>query len=373
MKLIDRLVIRDIVGPFLFGVAAFSSLAFALSVLLKITDWVTRGMPLSIALQIVVYSLPNILFLTLPMATLLGVLMGITRLSGESEVVAAFAGGISLYRIAVPIVGMGILVSGFAILLNEVVAPIANSRTARLEKAVFKQASTKGQSFTLEDKATNSLIIVRGGLDEGNNVLRDVTVMQFYNKQPVVLVYASRAEWAGLYDRKKAYRWTLYDGYTTFLNPRDPHQMATTAFRNTQTREIVIQKTPSELAMFKHTKSDQMTFRQLSRWVRYLSAHPDRPWDEIRRFDVDRWNKISIPLTSLIFAMIAAPLGIRPQRSSSGVGFGLSILVILLYWIVGRYTFSLGVQGNVGPIVAAFAPSVLGILTAAVLLRRAAK
>jgi len=373
MKLVDRLVIRDLIGPFLFGVAAFSSLAFALSVLLKITDLMTRGMPLSIALEIIAYSLPNIFFLTLPMATLLGVLMGITRLSGESEIVALFASGVSLYRIALPILGMGILISGFSMVLNEVVAPIANSRTAKLQQAVLKQAAAKGQSFTLEDTATDSLIIVRGGLDEDKGILRNVTVMRFSNNQPSVIVYASRAQWSGLYDKTKAYKWKLYDGSTRLFDPRDPHLVAITAFRNTQTKEIVIQKTPSELAMFKNMKSDQMTFRQLSRMVKYLWAHPDRPWNDIRQFDVDRWNKIAIPLTSLIFAMLAAPLGIRPQRSSSGLGFGLSILVILLYWIVGRYTFSLAVQGNVGPVFGAFAPSILGVLAAIVLLRQAAK
>lgn len=373
MKLVDKLVIRDIIGPFLFGVAAFSSLAFALSVLLKITDWLMRGMPFPIALEIVVYSLPSILFMTLPMSTLLGVLMGIGRLSAESEVVALFASGVSLYRIALPILGVGIAVSGFTMVLNEVVAPIANSRSAKLQKAVFEQASAKGRSFTLEDTETNSRIIVNGGLDEEKGVLRDVTVVQFYKNQPAMLVYASRAEWEGLYDKSKRYRWRLYDGYTQFIDPRDPHMVATTGFRNTQTREIVIQKTPGELAMFKNMKSDNLTFRQLSRMVEYLWAHPDRPWNEIRQFDVDRWNKIAIPLTSLVFAMMAAPLGIRPQRSSSGLGFGLSILVILLYWIVGRYTFSLAVQGNVSPIFGAFAPCVLGMVAAVILLRRSAK
>ncbi len=373
MKLVDRLVIRDIVGPFLFGVAAFSSLVFAFSILMKLTDWLMKGMPFTLALELVAYSLPSILFMTLPMSTLLGVLMGVGRLSGESEVVALFAGGISLYRIAMPILALGIIVSGFSILLNEVVAPVANARSAKIEKSVFEQAAIKGQSFTLQDAVTNSRIIVEGGLDEERGVMRDVTVVKFLHNRPSLIIYASRAEWAGLYDRSKTYRWKLYDGYTQVIDPRDPHKVATTGFRNSQTREIVIQKTPSELALFKNMKSDHMTFRQLSRMVEYLWAHPDRPWKEIRRFDVDRWNKIAIPLTSLIFAMMAAPLGIRPQRSSSSMGFGLSILVILLYWILGRYTFSLAVQGNVSPVFGAFAPSVVGVATAIVLLRRAAK
>lgn len=125
--------------------------------------------------------------------------------------------------------------------------------------------------------------------------------------------------------------------------------------------------------MYQNLKQEQMSFADLSRVVRILRAGPDRPINEIRQLDVDRWNKLAVPLTSLIFALLAAPLGIRPYRSSSSVGLGLSILVIFLYWIVGRYTWSLAVQGNLTAAAGAFAPNIIGLVAAYVLLRRAAK
>ena len=378
MKLVDRQVLRELVGPFLFGVAAFSSVFFAGSVLLKLTEWLMNGMPLMTALEIVLYSLPSIVFFTLPMSTLLAVLMGVGRLSGESEVVALYAGGVSFYRIAMPILWMGIAVSGFSMLLNEVVAPIANNRSAKLQAAVFKQAAVGDQSFALEDKDTNSRIMVQGGMDKERGILRDVTILQFsfeprYRNRPVILVYASRAEWAGLTDPTKRYRWKLYDGCTVMIDPAVPERIGRATWPRTQTREVEIRKTPKEMALFQNRKPEQMSFSDLSRMVDTLKRSPDMPMDKIRQLDVDRWNKIAVPLTSLIFALLAAPLGIRPHRSSSSVGLGLSILVIFLYWIVGRYTWSLAVQGSIEPIAGAFAPNVIGLIAAFVLLRRAAK
>jgi lipopolysaccharide export system permease protein len=376
MKLLDRQVTRELIGPFLFGVAAFSSVFFAGSVLMKLTQWLMNGMPLMTALEIVLYSLPSIVFWTLPMATLLAVLMGVGRLSGESEIVALFAGGVSLYRIALPILGLGILVSGFSMLLNEKLAPMANARSANLQAKVLKQTAVSEQPFALEDKATNSRIMVQGGMDTDRGILRDVSIMQFaanrpHKNRPQLIVYAHRAEWAGLYDRTKRYRWKLYDGYTVAMNPSDPRTVGTTTFGNAGTKEIVIKTTPSEMSMFQ-LNSDQMSFSQLSRMVKYLRAHPDKSWN-LPQLDVDRWNKIAVPLTSLVFALLAAPLGIRPQRSSSSVGFGLSILVIFLYWIVGRSTWALAVQGNITAAMGAFAPNIIGIVAAIVLLKRAAK
>ena len=346
---------------------------FAATVLIKVSEWLLNGMPVWTAIEIALYSLPSIVFWTLPMSTLLAVLMGVGRLSGESEVVALFAGGVSLYRIALPILWLGIAVSGFSMLLNEVVAPIANSRSAKLQAAVFRQAAVSEHPFTLEDPGTNSRIIVQGGMDKERGILRNVSIIQFYQNRPALLVYASRAQWAGIHDETKRYRWKLYDGYSQVIDPRDPRSIGTTTFERTQTREIELRKTPNELSMYQNLNPEQMSFSQLSRMVRYLRVYPDRPMDKIRQLDVDRWNKIAVPLTSLIFAMLAAPMGIRPHRSSSSAGLGLSILVIFLYWIVGRYTWSLAVQGNVTPAVGAFAPLLIGIVAAFVLLRRAAK
>ena len=197
MKLVDRQVLRELIGPFAFGVAMFTSVFFAGKILLDLTNWLMNGMPVLTALEIVLYSLPSTMFWTLPMSTLLAVLIGVGRLSGESEIVALYASGISFYRIALPILGLGLVVSGFSVLLNEAVAPIAASRTDDLKSAVLKTAAVSDQPFTLEDTGTNSRIIVKGGMDKEKGILRDVTILQYglrnYRNKPLILLYASRA------------------------------------------------------------------------------------------------------------------------------------------------------------------------------------
>ncbi|MGC8863992.1 MAG: LptF/LptG family permease, partial [Armatimonadota bacterium] len=119
--------------------------------------------------------------------------------------------------------------------------------------------------------------------------------------------------------------------------------------------------------------SDKLSFAELSQLVAYIKAHPDRPQDQIRQLEVHKWNRIALPMSSLVFAMLAAPLGVRPYRSGSSVGFGLSILLIFLYWMVWHYTSSLAIQGHISPAVGAFFADVIGIVAAVGLVRRAAK
>ncbi|MHB9035631.1 MAG: LptF/LptG family permease [Armatimonadota bacterium] len=372
MKYLDKLIWRELLGPFFFGVTAFTGVFFSGTYLLKLTTWVMNGMPLATAVTIVALYLPGIVVITLPMATLLAVLLGIGRLSSDSEVVALFAGGISLYRIVVPVFLLGLFVSTGSILLNEVIAPQANIRNQELQAAVFKQAALSDSPFSLTDEGTKSLIRVSGGMDSKSGVLKDVTILQNDSQgRPSVIIYADHAEWVGVDNNpENRYKWRLYDGYLQIgLGTDNP---AFWKFQKSQTREIKIEKTPGQFALYQKN-TEQMSFAELSQMVKYLRAHPDRPLDKISQLDVDRWNKLALPISSLVFALLAAPLAIRPSRSGSSVGFGLSILLILIYWIIWRYTSSLAIQGDLAPIAGAFIADVLGIVAGVVLLKRAAK
>ncbi len=351
MRLVDKQILRELAAPFLFGVAAFTSVFFAGSLLMKFTEWLSKGVPMLTALEIVFLLTPSIVVYTLPMAVLLGVLLGIGRLSEGKEIVALFAGGVSIYRIAIPVVGLGLVVSLISIMLSELVSPWASYRGEQLQAAVLNRVKVTDRPFSIRDSSTgNARVEVSGGMDPDKGILRGVTITHFANEKPVFIIYAERAQWMGIYDRKYQYRWRLFNGYMQTLGSGST---AFLKFEKSQTKEIDIRKTPKELMMFQKDPR-QMSFSEMTRLVSHLKKYPDRAPEEIRQLDVDRWNKLALPLSSLVFAMIALPLAVQPQRNSSSVGMGLSVLLILLYWICWRYTTSLAVQGTIAPIAGAF-------------------
>jgi lipopolysaccharide export system permease protein len=88
VKIVDRHIGLELVWPFLFGVAAFTSIFFAGQNLLKLTSQVLQGMPVMTATMLLALSLPSIIVYTLPMSALLAVLVAFSKLSDDSEVVA---------------------------------------------------------------------------------------------------------------------------------------------------------------------------------------------------------------------------------------------------------------------------------------------
>src|SRR6188474_1121489 len=103
MRRVDRLVIKEIFGPWLFGVAIFTVLIWAGSFLFKFTEYLVSGIEMSTVIKLTVLTLPAIMAKTFSMATLLAGLLAFGRLSSDSEIVALRAAGASIGRIMRPV------------------------------------------------------------------------------------------------------------------------------------------------------------------------------------------------------------------------------------------------------------------------------
>src|SRR5262249_46461344 len=100
--ILDRYVLHELVGPFLFGCAAFTSIFVAGQFLFRLTSFIAQGAPVLQVLALFGLKLIPMIVLTFPMASLLAVLLAYGRLSGDMETTAMAAGGIPFIRIAMP-------------------------------------------------------------------------------------------------------------------------------------------------------------------------------------------------------------------------------------------------------------------------------
>src|ERR1700752_2694705 len=134
-KIIDRYVGREVIAPFALGVLLLT-FALVTARLLKLTEMVVNhGVTLRVVGSLIGFIMPAFLELTFPMAVLLGVLMGFGRMSGDRELIAARACGISLYRLAMPVIAVAFAVYALSSWLAFSVRPWANRH---LEEKIFE-------------------------------------------------------------------------------------------------------------------------------------------------------------------------------------------------------------------------------------------
>ena len=351
MRILDGYVAKEMLMPMLFGGCAFTSLFVGTDLLRLVTMAMDLGAPLATVGKLFVLRLPQIIVWTFPMAVLLAVLLALSRLSASSEIVAMKTGGLSFYRIAAPAFVIGLMMTGLTLVINEAVVPVAN--------AAYKvtQAEMRGQTLP---RVTNNVILKRykGNLlqwflyaarfDSQSQVMEDVTMVTLENGKPGETTYAPRIVW----DESG---WFMENGITHFHD--DAGETVTMRFVGGRQPVDIGQKPRAIIASQK--SPDEMNIRELSRHMEILRSQGK----ETHKLEVDWHLKWAIPAASIVFALVGAPLGIQSHRSASSVGFGLSIIVIFIYYLIMTAGSALAQGGYLPPLIGAWLQNIiLGIV-----------
>jgi lipopolysaccharide export system permease protein len=365
MRLVDRLIVRELVPPLLFGVGLFTALVFAGGYVFMFTEYAVKGIPLREVVELALLYLPQIAVKTLPMGMLLATLLGFGRLSSDWEITALRAAGVSIRRLMAPVFWMGLLVSLLAIGFNESLVPWATARASAIRARILEQLQlTEQQAFGFaqwNEGRLDSYVIVAGGRDPQTQELFQVTIIKYRagaRREPEVVAYAQRAKWSATNE------WVLYDGW---WRTAEGQYGTFREFRAEPSTGIQIRRTPLQIEALL-TEVDARSFRQLRQQIAFYQQEGTDP-QTVRQLTVELYNKLTVPLASLIFALVGAPLGIRPQRSGPAVGFALSVAIIFVYWVLSRYLIILG-RSAIPPLLASCLPNLIGLVLAFWLIAR---
>lgn len=139
VPIMDRYILQQLLGPFLFGVGIFSSVALSIGVVFDLVRKVTEsGLPMAIAAEVFLLKMPFFVVLAFPMSILLATLMAYSRLSADSELTALRSCGISAYRFVVPALVMSVLVTGLMFVFNEAIVPAAEAQANATLRAALE-------------------------------------------------------------------------------------------------------------------------------------------------------------------------------------------------------------------------------------------
>ena len=145
IPLMDRWLLGELIGPLLFGIAAFTAVSLSVGVVFELVRRVAEsGLPLLAAMQVLLLRLPGFLVLAFPMATLMATLLAYSNLSGSSELTALRSVGVSTRRMVLPALVLSLLMSVLTFLFNDLIVPQANlAATNTLEVALGKALTTE--------------------------------------------------------------------------------------------------------------------------------------------------------------------------------------------------------------------------------------
>ncbi len=363
MKLYFRYILKELIQPFIFGVAAFTAIFVGIDILFQLADlYASFDISIFKLIELFLLSLPQVIVYTFPMAALLSTILGYSRLAGDNEVTALRAGGFSLRKIVVPALIIGLTVSLGAIFINEFVVPETNYRFAREEYRIKtgEEMPRSQSNFFLTpldgEHGGPDFVLYSGYFDADSGEMTDVILQEFDRGKPHVLIEAERAVWRN--DDWEFYAGSLYEMQVGERLPK------------LEFEEYVIRADigdPEALADLDRDP-DEMNMRELYHHIEVLRNQGREALEE----RVIWHQNLSIPFASFIFALLAAPLGLRRQHrgGSSATGMGLSVVIIFIYYGLMTVGDALGSQGTLPPWLGAWGQNLLFLTIGLIMLYR---
>jgi lipopolysaccharide export system permease protein len=347
-------------APFLFGIMSFTVILVAGNLLFSLADLVIqRGVSFSIVTRLFLYYLPGVVVLTIPMSCLLASLLGFGAMSANSELVALKSAGISFSRIVMPLVIAGVFISIIAFAMNETLVPLSERAAANvLRYEVFRSVPPvfKENVFVREESGgVLQRVIYIGAVKPRTGDMTDILVLEFDGGKMKRMVTAPAGGWVDG-------SWWLYNGQVFEVRP-DNSVASLFAFEK---QMLNLSMLPSNMESGA-SKPSEMSLGELYTTIQSASLQGN----DTSKLRMLLHLRIAVPWASVVLVLVGAAVGSRPQRSSSSIGLGLSVIIVFAYYVVMSLFKSFGEAGFIPVVIAAWAPNASFLLVGSILTRRA--
>jgi lipopolysaccharide export system permease protein len=296
--------------------------------------------------EYLLYKVPEATFQwTIPYAALLSTLLTLGTLSRYSEITAFKSGGISLYRITLPIIFIVLMISFFSFLGNDYLVPFTNQKTRYLlDVKVRKEPPTSFfRNFKIWYRSDRRIFNIQL-LDQKKKALEGFTLYEFDDQfRCVQRIDAKEVRWV---DGK----WRFYEGTMREFDESGSIQMTSFEEMDFPMNE--------DWESFQKSGwgSDEMSYAELRTYIREIQASGY----DATRYLVALYSKLSYPLLNVIMVLIGIPFALKTGRSGGvALSIGVSVMIGSIYVILFIVFISFGKSGILPPILACWIPTLL--------------
>lgn len=345
-KILDRYILKQVIEMFLMGVFVFTTIIFASDTFITLIKQIAKfGIPFKVAFILILLNLPSVIVMTIPMGVLLATVMTLNKLSLSSEITVMRACGIGLNRIAKPIFIFAVIMSLSSFFINESVVPVmmSQSKTLALWALGQKNIPDGKENFVFKELTDDGILkrLFYVGYCQ-KKTLYNVTVLD-NSKEGTIQVLQARE------GKTSPDGWKFEKGAAYTIT--DNGQVLNTTLFDKSTVKFGLDLSDE---MNKNV-AKEYNFTGL---LKFLSKSDITPEDR-QVYTIELFDKIALPLTTIVFVLVGVPLAITPPRVRYNRGFLFSILIIFAYYVIRALSISFGEAGSIAPFLAACLPNII--------------
>ncbi|MEX2527508.1 MAG: LptF/LptG family permease [Gemmatimonadota bacterium] len=354
IRTLDRLVATNFLKLFLAFVAGAPILFILGDVTERIDIYMDRSVSMVDVAHAYLLQLPQFILWSFPIAALLASVFTIHSMTTHHEIVAAKAGGVSFHRLLVPMISLGVVLTGVALALTELVPDLNRRSSELLQDRDLRREWRTNFVFQSDD----GYAITAQRLEIHESRLQRVLLERPAEDDASLGIHlvAEEARW------DPEVGWTFRDGFLRRVGPEGEEEAA---YRFQLFRFRGLAERPEHL-LEEPLDHDQMTYRELGRQAEVVLRSGGDP----RELLVKREEKLAIPMATLVIILFGAPLATSTKRGGAAFGVGISLASTILYLLLHRMAGAMGASGALDPQLAAWMPNGLFLLTGLFLLVR---
>lgn len=408
MRILTRYLLRAHIAPFLFALFALTSLLFVNTVARRFPDMAGKGLPASVIFEVMAFSLPHIIALTLPMAVLVAVLYAFSQLAADNEITALKASGVSLVRLQLSLVVAGAALGLAMLYFNDRILPETNHQL----KVLLMDIHRKSPTLQLKEQVINDIqtsnmrnryYLQAATIDARSNRLRDVVIYDLSEPGRERTVFADSGRMAFNREQTDLFL-TLYDGSVHEVRASEPanfqrvffdqqllkvegignvlERTAEDEYRSDREMSLAMlaEQVDSSRANLARLRAEarqhgltavkravsagalEPVLMQTASEIRMLAARANGEQRRMNEYKVEYHKKFAIPFACIVFVLIGAPLAVRFPRGGPGMVIAISLMIFGIYYMSLIGGESLGDKGKIPPFLGPWAPNFLFLL-----------
>ena len=347
MRLLDRYVIRNFLQVYFYCIAGFISIWLIFDVSDNISSFIDNHIGLALVARYYGTQIPQVFIILLPVSLLLSLLFALGRMSRANEIVSMLTAGVSLPRVLLPLIGMGLLTVAASIALNYSLAPHAElARKTFISEAQSRPGRTiQGQIF--RNRTDLRTWFVQNFLQR-SNTFNNVQVLQQDTNDNIVTNYvAARAVY-----RPETKTWELE-------NARVVHYDQSGNIVDEQFFPSLKIEHWSETPFRLGSANERAEFLSLPELREYLRFNADFPATLLAPFRTHLQYRLALPWTCFVVVCIAAPLGIGYSRRGVLSSVAAAVFLVFSMNFLVHLFLALGEGYRVPAWIAAWTPNIL--------------
>ena len=348
MHILDTYISRKFLSVLSFALIAFIIIYVIVDLIENLDQFMGHDVPKVMVLLYYMYSLPYIIILVLPVACLLASLYSVGQMARNNEIVAISSSGIPLTRILLPLFIIALIISIFAIFFGEKIVPLASVKRSEINDSYIETYNNRNRSILrnihIRDDFNRYISIKT--LNLGKKEAQRISIQEVDD-----VTLKSRIDAEDMVFRNGV--WVLHNGVQRNFSVGQNNQELETAipFDSLKMPDL---KLDTERLLVMKKQPEEMSYKDLKTFISEVVRNGGDP----NRWLVDLYLKLSFPFSNFIIVLFGAPLSAKKQRSGAGLGFAISLVVCFVYFGIVKTTQSLGQNGTLPPLFAAWLANV---------------